>query len=98
VAYTILPAIRQAVPDIELNVDRELYFVRVRADGSIWLKDKMGFGKVKKKTLEQALGRTCKGEPYEVLDPILQDKSPGRWQIKCPPSKTDEIILTKLHN
>ena len=87
VAYTILPAIRESNPNISIHVDRDLWFVRVRADGSIWLKDKPGYGRVATNVLETALGRKCTGEVYEVLDPILEDKSPGRWQIKCPPHK-----------
>lgn len=87
VAYTILPAIRESNPKISIQMDRDLWFVRVRADGSIWLKDKPGYGRVATKVLEKALGRKCTGEVYEVLDPILEDKSPGRWQIKCPPHK-----------
>jgi len=102
VAHTILPAIRELnyninnnnndQRSIEIRVDREMYFVRVRADGSIWLRDKPGFGRVKKSILERALGRKCTGEPYEVPDDTLHEKSPGRWQIKCPPS--DVIIAT----
>ncbi|OEU06873.1 hypothetical protein FRACYDRAFT_252779 [Fragilariopsis cylindrus CCMP1102] len=69
-----------------IHVDRELYFVRVRADGSIWLKDKPGYGRVKTTVLESVLNRSCAGsKPYEVYDDILGDKSPGKWQIKCPP-------------
>jgi hypothetical protein len=86
VAYTILPAIRESNANISIRVDIDLWFVRVRADGSIWLKDKPGFGRVSKKVLEKALGRKCTGKAYEVPDPILKDKTPGKWQIKCPPN------------
>eukprot|EP00536_Pseudo-nitzschia_multiseries_P016797 jgi/Psemu1/47829/gm1.47829_g len=96
VAHTILPAIRKlpsnsnsnnvASPKpIGIQVDRGLYFVRVRADGSIWLRDKPGYGRVRTLMLEEALGRKCTGEPYQVEDGILGEKSPGLWQIKCPP-------------
>jgi hypothetical protein len=73
--------------NITIHVDRELYFVRVRADGSIWLKDKPGYGRVKTSVLESVLNRSCgiNSKPYEVYDEILGDKSPGKWQIKCPP-------------
>ncbi|OEU17854.1 hypothetical protein FRACYDRAFT_238282 [Fragilariopsis cylindrus CCMP1102] len=55
-----------------IHVDRELYFVRVRADGSIWLKDKPGYGRVKTTVLESVLNRSCAGsKPYEVYDEIL---------------------------
>ena len=91
VAYTILPAIRESIANISIHVDRDLWFVRVRADGSIWLKDKPGLGRVPTKVLETALGRNCTGEVYEVLDPILEDRSPGRWQIKCPPHKRQHM-------
>jgi len=102
VAHTILPAIRKlpsygstssqaslSKKPIGIQVDRSLYFVRVRADGSIWLRDKPGFGRVPKGVLEKALGRKCTGEPFEVLDEILREKSPGRWQIQCPPAAVD---------
>lgn len=87
VAHTILPAIKDSVSDVSIHVDRDLWFARVRADGSIWLKDKPGFGRIKIPVLEHALGRKCTGEPYEVSDPILKEKTPGRWQIKCPPTE-----------
>mmetsp|Transcript_6149 Transcript_6149/g.15208 ORF Transcript_6149/g.15208 Transcript_6149/m.15208 type:complete len:567 (-) Transcript_6149:314-2014(-) len=85
VAHSILPAIRESVPGVSIHVDLELWFVRVRADGSIWLKDKPGYGRIQLPILEEALGRTCTGEVYEVLDPVLKDRTPGRWQVKCPP-------------
>mmetsp|Transcript_3073 Transcript_3073/g.6842 ORF Transcript_3073/g.6842 Transcript_3073/m.6842 type:complete len:252 (+) Transcript_3073:182-937(+) len=90
VARTILPEIRKLggtgdTDDVKMHVDRALYFLRVRADGSIWMKDKPGFGRVKKPVLKLALGRPCTGDPYKVLDPVLKAKSPGLWQIKCPP-------------
>mmetsp|Transcript_5001 Transcript_5001/g.9594 ORF Transcript_5001/g.9594 Transcript_5001/m.9594 type:complete len:120 (-) Transcript_5001:435-794(-) len=106
VACTILPAI-QNLPGgpynnnnnnddddntVGIQVDRNLYFARVRADGSIWLKDKPGFGRVKTVVLEKALGRKCTGKPYQVKDGVLQEKSPGLWQIKCPP--TDSLQST----
>eukprot|EP00532_Pseudo-nitzschia_australis_P019822 CAMPEP_0168291668 /NCGR_PEP_ID=MMETSP0142_2-20121227/6474_1 /TAXON_ID=44445 /ORGANISM="Pseudo-nitzschia australis, Strain 10249 10 AB" /LENGTH=376 /DNA_ID=CAMNT_0008239251 /DNA_START=51 /DNA_END=1181 /DNA_ORIENTATION=- len=107
VAYTILPAIRNLHSGpynnnndnnnnnnntVGIQVDRNLYFARVRADGSIWLKDKPGFGRVKTVVLEKALGRKCTGKPYQVKDGVLQEKSPGLWQIKCPP--TDSLQST----
>ena len=84
VAHSLLPAIRETT-GATIHVDRQLFFVRVKADGSIWLKDKFGQGRVPKKVLEKALGRSCPESPYEVPDPVLQDKNPGRWQLKCPP-------------
>jgi hypothetical protein len=79
VAYSLLPTIRQET-DITIHVDRQLYFARVRADGSIWLKDKPGFGRIKTQNVENVLGRKCLA-PYEVPN----DYGPGKWQIKCPP-------------
>lgn len=86
VGHTILPAIKElAHPPVDIIVDRELYFVRVRADGAILLKDKPGKGQVQKVSLESALGRKCTGKKFEVIDKILGDRSPSRWQIYCPP-------------
>jgi len=88
VAYTILPAIREAIPTTTIRVDREVWFVRVRSDGSMWLRDKPGYGKVPTVAFERALGRKCSGKPYEVKDPVLGEKSPGLWQLKCPPHES----------
>lgn len=86
VGHTILPAIKGLThPPVDIIVDRELYFVRVRADGAILLKDKPGKGQVKKVSLERALGRECTGKKFEVIDKVLGDRSPSRWQIYCPP-------------
>jgi len=82
VAHSLLPEIKEFC---KIHADRELYFVRVRADGSIWLRDKPGLGRVKKPVIEAALGRKCPNEIYEVPDPLLGERSPGRWQLKCPP-------------
>ena len=92
VAYTLLPAIRTLITtNVTVHVDRALYFVRIRQDGAMWLRDKPGYGRVPKTVLEAALGRTCAGyDPYEVDDPILGAKSPGRWQMKCPPPSLSE--------
>mmetsp|Transcript_16121 Transcript_16121/g.28156 ORF Transcript_16121/g.28156 Transcript_16121/m.28156 type:complete len:94 (-) Transcript_16121:132-413(-) len=79
VAYSLLPAIVRDT-QVTVHVDRPLYFCRVRADGSIWLRDKPGYGRIKTQQLEAVLGRPC-GRPYQVPD----DYAPGKWQIQCPP-------------
>jgi hypothetical protein len=81
VAYSVLPAIRRKT-NVTVHVDRQLYFARVRADGSIWLKDKPGFGRIPTDLIEAVLGRKCPDPPFEVPD----DYGPGKWQILCPPS------------
>jgi len=92
VAHSLLPQIRQFC---SVHADRELYFVRVWADGSMWLRDKPGLGRVKKRVIEAALGRKCMNDVKEVIDPVLKDQSPGRWQLKCPRTKNKKLKVIK---
>jgi hypothetical protein len=79
VGYTILPTIEKNLR-YKVMMDRRMYFLRVRADGSIWILDSPYNGKVTEKDkLEALLKRKCT-DPYEVPKIIAS----GRWQLKCP--------------
>jgi hypothetical protein len=90
VAYTVIPAIRTET-GIEVMNDRNLYFLRVRANGHIWIGEGPNYRKfaVKAKReeflavkakLEELLKVKCNG-PFSVKTAF----EAGKWQIYCPP-------------
>jgi hypothetical protein len=61
-------------------MDRYMYFLRIRADGSIWILDSPYDGKVTEKAkLEKLFHRKCTN-PYKIQNVIAS----GKWQMKCP--------------
>mmetsp|Transcript_2684 Transcript_2684/g.5117 ORF Transcript_2684/g.5117 Transcript_2684/m.5117 type:complete len:249 (+) Transcript_2684:41-787(+) len=84
-AYTMVPAIRNKT-QTDIMVDKFLYFLRVRADGSIWVLDSPYHGaETEQPKLEELLGRNCT-KPFKVrgkgISPI------AKWQVKCPVLQT----------
>jgi hypothetical protein len=81
IKYSIIPAIRNEV-DVEVMEDRSLYFLRVRANGNIWMEDSSkGTNeerKIVKAKLELSLQRNC-GDPFQIKP------SDRQYKIICPP-------------
>ena len=80
VKYSIIPAIRNEV-DVEVMEDRSLFFLRVRANGNIWMEDSSKSTdderKIVKTKLELSLQRKC-GEPFQI------NPSDRQYKILCP--------------
>jgi hypothetical protein len=80
VAYTVIPAIRTETGTEVMN-DRNLYFLRVRANGRIWMGDSPYDEKLAVKAkLEELLKVKC-SDPFSVNNTA----NAGNWQIYCPP-------------
>ena len=81
IKYSIIPAIRNEV-DVEVMEDRSLYFLRVRANGNIWMEDSSkgtnDERKIVKTKLELSLQRNC-GDPFQIKP------SDRQYKIICPP-------------
>jgi hypothetical protein len=79
VGYTVLPTIENTLR-YAVMMDRYMYFLRIRADGSIWILDSPYDGKVTEKAkLEKLFHRKCTN-PYKIQNVIAS----GKWQMKCP--------------
>lgn len=70
-----------SVGPINVHADPAIYFLRVRADGAIWIRDSpiQNGEESDRAKLETILGRSCTS-PFVVKKVV----SAGRWQIKCP--------------
>jgi hypothetical protein len=68
-------------PKINVHADPAIYFLRVRANGAIWIRDSPNPNTEleDKDRLEAILGRPCT-VPFVVKNLV----SAGRWQILCP--------------
>jgi hypothetical protein len=81
IAYTVIPAIRTETRT-EVMKDRNLYFLRVRANGNMWMGDSpYDENLVVKAKLEELLKVNC-SEPFTVMG--LPESAVS--QINCPPS------------
>jgi hypothetical protein len=66
---------------INVHADPAIYFLRVRANGAIWIRDSpiLNGEESDRVKLEAILGRSCT-VPFMVKKVV----SAGQWQIKCP--------------
>lgn len=95
VAHSLLPDMMAAGGNgnITVHIDNEMYFLRVRADGNIWILDSPHIvhsdGRdpdnlaVERPKLIRLLNRNC----TDVFPAKIMKRSPGRFLIKCRPTK-----------